>query len=79
MNSKVSCLCLTYNRPGRDELLLLEEAVMSFLQQTYPDKELLILNDHPGQKLFCNYPGVKVFNFPERFETLTDKIQFGIE
>ena len=36
----VSCLCCTYGRP-----ILLGEAVKCFLDQDYPNKELIIIND----------------------------------
>ena len=46
----VSCICPTYNRPPRHQHLL-EEAIASFLRQDYPNKELIVLNDCPGQEL----------------------------
>ena len=46
----ISCLMPTYNRiPGRQ--FLIDEALESFLLQDYEDKELIICNDTPGQKL----------------------------
>jgi glycosyltransferase involved in cell wall biosynthesis len=74
----VSCICATYNRPPGAQYLL-EEAVESFLRQTYPDKELVVLNDCPGQELVCDAPGVRVVNAPERFPTLGDKWNAAIE
>jgi hypothetical protein len=68
----VSCICATYNRPLTHQHLL-EEAIESFLRQTYPHKELLVLNDCPGQELVCDAPGVRVVNWPERIPTLGDK------
>jgi glycosyltransferase involved in cell wall biosynthesis len=68
----VSCTLLTYNRYP-DYRHLVEEAVESFLRQTYPNKELVVLNDCPGQELICDAPGVRVINVPERFPTLGDK------
>jgi hypothetical protein len=74
----ISCLCPTFNRyPALGHLL--EEAVESFLRQDYPDRELIVCNDTPGQVLSCENPRVKVFNLPERFRCLTDKIQFMID
>jgi Glycosyl transferase family 2 len=68
----VSCFCPTFNRPP-DHQYLLEEAIESFLRQTYPNKELIVLNDCPEQELVCDAPGVRVINAPERFPTLGEK------
>jgi hypothetical protein len=73
----VSCICPTYGRPPRYQHLL-EEAVESFLRQTYPNKELIVLNDCPGQELICDAPGVRVINIPERFPTLGEKYNAAI-
>lgn len=75
---RVTCICNTFNRPTFHKLILLEEAVMSFLLQTYPNKELIIVNDCAEQKLVCNYPCVRVINLPKRMETLSDKIELAI-
>lgn len=68
----VSCVCMTYNRPP-DRQYLIEEAIESFLRQDYPNKELIVLNDCPGQELICDAPGVRVINVPARYPTLGDK------
>jgi glycosyltransferase involved in cell wall biosynthesis len=68
----VSCICPTYNRPPRYQHLL-EEAIASFLRQDYPNKELIVLNDCPGQELICDEPGVRVVNVPRRFPSIGDK------
>src|SRR5215211_7231821 len=68
----VSCICPTYNRPPRYQHLL-EEAIASFLRQDYPNKELIVLNDCPGQELICDEPGVRVVNVPKRFPSIGDK------
>lgn len=68
----VSCICMTYNR-APDHVSLIEEAVESFLRQTYPRKELILINDCPEQELVCDAPGVRVINVPERYPTLGDK------
>src|SRR5688572_15193909 len=73
----VSCICPTYGRPP-DHQHLVEEAIASFVNQTYPNKELIVLNDCPGQTLVCNAPGVRVVNVPERFPTLGDKRNAGV-
>ncbi len=53
------------------------EAVESFLRQTYPNKQLLILNDTPGQTLVFDHPQVKIVNLDKRIATLTEKWFFG--
>lgn len=73
----ISCICMTYNR-APDHLFLIEEAIESFLRQTYPNKELILINDTPGQELACDAPGVRVLNVPERFVTLGDKLNAAI-
>ena len=73
----VSCICLTYNR-APDHLHLLEETVESFLRQDYPNKELIVFNDTPGQELICHEPGVIVINEPERYPTLGEKFNAAI-
>lgn len=65
----VSCFCLTYGRPR-----LLEEAIHSFLQQDYTGpKEMIVLNDYPGQILELDHPEVQVINLPKRFRTAGEK------
>ena len=73
----VSCLCPTYNRPP-DHQYLVEEAVESFLRQTYPNKELILLNDCPGQELSCDAPGVRIVNVPHRFAALGEKLNAAV-
>lgn len=74
---KISCICPTYNRVATRKYLL-EEAVESFLRQTYADKELIILNDHPGQVIEFDHPQVQVVNMKERFKTLGEKYNYAI-
>ncbi len=74
----ISCLCPTYNRYPQLGFLL-EEAVECFLRQEHPDKELLILNDTPGQKLKFEHPQVRVFNRERRLPDLSAKIQYLID
>jgi glycosyltransferase involved in cell wall biosynthesis len=74
----ISCLMPTYNRPPHG-MALLEEAVESFLRQDYPNKELLVLNDTPGQILDCSAPGVTVFNVDTRMPDLGTKVAYLIE
>jgi hypothetical protein len=82
----VSCICLTYNR-APNHLHLVGEAVESYLRQTYPAdrRQLLILNDTPGQELEVRghgshylppgdqTAGVHILNLPWRFRTLGEK------
>lgn len=75
----VTCLMPTFNRPGAGGLHLLGHAVQSFLDQDHPDKELLVGNDTPGQRLACDAPGVRVVNFPERFDSLGAKLAAMVE
>jgi glycosyltransferase involved in cell wall biosynthesis len=69
---KVSCLCATYNRAPL-YLNLVEEAVESFLRQDYPNKELIVFNDTPGQTLHFDHPEVQVVNTPFRCASLGEK------
>jgi glycosyltransferase involved in cell wall biosynthesis len=74
----ISCLCPTFNRFPQLGFLL-EEAVECFLRQDYADKELLILNDTPGQKLRFEHPQVRIFNSERRLSDLSAKIQYLID
>ena len=73
----VSCICPTYNRPPSHQHLI-EEAIESFLRQTYPNKELILLNDCGAQELVCDVPGVRVINVRDRFPSLGDKRNAGV-
>lgn len=65
----VSCLCLTYARPQ-----VLREAIWCFLQQDYPNKELIVVNDHHNPiVLDQEYPGVTLINVTQRFANLGKK------
>lgn len=74
---KVSCICPTYNRPPNYQWLV-EEAIESFLRQDYAEKELIILNDCPGQELVCDLPGVVVINVSRRFSSPGEKLNAGM-
>jgi glycosyltransferase involved in cell wall biosynthesis len=67
---KIAAVCCTYNRHR-----LLAEAVESFLRQTHPDKEMVILDDaglyEPGAA--DHLPGVKLITTRHRFRTLGEK------
>lgn len=70
----VSCLCLTYGRPH-----LLEEAVESFLRQSWDGpKELVIVNDHPRQTLIYDHPQVVIINLKRRLRTLGEKRNLSV-
>jgi len=73
----ISCVMPTYGRPA-----YVNEAVQMFLEQDYPNKELIILNDCAGQIYTCNLPtemGVRVINHAERFPNLGEKRNACIE
>ena len=65
----VTCIC-----PAQGRVELLEEAIHSFLRQDYPgEKELIVLNDDPGQTLVYEHPEVQVINVPRRFHSAAEK------
>ena len=69
----VSCICPTYNRFPIDAWML-DECVYWFTKQTYTgERELIILNDNPLQKLTCATPGVMVYNESLRYPSLGAK------
>lgn len=74
----LSCICPTYGRVP-EYINLLQESVYWFTQQTYPNKELIILNDCPEQRILCNVPNVRVLNVPSRFKTLGEKYNALVE
>lgn len=74
----ISCILPTFNRVP-DQQYLLEEAIESFLRQDYPRKELIVLSDCAGQVLVCSAPGVRVYNLPKRYDTMTKKLDAGVE
>jgi hypothetical protein len=69
----VSAICPTYGRPPNYQHLV-EEAIECFVrQETAVERELVILNDCPGQELVCHVAGVRVINHPVRYRTLGEK------
>lgn len=79
---KISCLMLTYARyrnANWNALRLVEEALECFLRQTYQDRELILINDAPTQKLNFKHPLVHVYNMPNRFNSLGEKRNFAIQ
>lgn len=55
------------------------ESVSCFLKQDYKNKELIILNDGPGEICADDLPGVRIVNVPKRFQTLGEKRNTAIE
>ena len=64
----ISCIMPTYGRPQ-----YVHESVKMFLDQDYPTKELVVLNDCAGQLFRCELPQVRVVNVSQRFATLGEK------
>ena len=69
----ISCKCTTYARVD-----LLEEAIYGFLQQKYENKELVVVNDYPLQKLIFDHPQVKIINIDSPFKSIGDKDDFTV-
>ena len=76
------CICPTYNR-ATGNIKLIEMAVASFLAQDYPNKQLIILNDTPGQLLSCNLSmgvgnpeQIDIVNSSSRIDTLGLKMHW---
>ena len=70
----VSCIMPTYGRPD-----YVMESLSMFLEQDYQNKELIILNDCPGQVFKGDFPQVRITNLDERFSTLGEKRNAIIE
>ena len=64
----------TYGRPD-----FVEESIAFFLAQDYPRKELIIINDCPGQTFTGHFPDVVIINLPDRCPSLGEKRNLGIE
>lgn len=72
---QVTCVCPTYGR-----FKWVKNAVACFLLQDYPNKKLLICNDHKVRINEAFLPdNIRVINYPKRFPTLGDKRQFMLE
>lgn len=69
----VTCITPTYGR-----FAYLCEMVWCWINQSYPNKELIIVNDQANLRITCDIPNVKVFNFNERFVGLGAKRNFAI-
>lgn len=71
----ISCKMITY---GRVEFL--EESLHSFLIQEYDgDRELVIINDYPLQKLVFDHPLVRIINLDRTFDCLGEKENFATQ
>ncbi|NIP55131.1 MAG: hypothetical protein GWN30_05690, partial [Gammaproteobacteria bacterium] len=71
----ITCYCPTFARES-----LLEESLHSFLLQDYEgEKELIIVNGNPEQKLVFDHPEVTIYNAKKRFPTVASKQLFAIE
>lgn len=71
---QISCRCITYGRTS-----FLEELLESFLKQEYEgDKELVIINDYPLQKLEFEHPLVTIINLDYTFDTIGEKENFAV-
>jgi len=70
----ISCVMPTYGRPD-----FVDESVAMFLSQDYLHKELIVLNDCPGQEFVGDFPGVRLINREQRFATLGEKRNACIE
>lgn len=70
----ISCKCITYGRVDT-----LEEALYSFLTQDYKgEKELIIVNDYPLQKLIFEHPEVRIYNLDKTFDTIGEKENYAV-
>jgi hypothetical protein len=70
----ISCKCITYGRVD-----LLEESIYSFLNQDYDgDKEMVIVNDYPEQRLYFDHPNVRIINLDKTFNTIGEKENFAV-
>jgi GT2 family glycosyltransferase len=74
--AEITALMLYYGRRS-----LAEEAMESFLRQTYPHKCLLIVNTHPDPVYFeQEYPNVTVHNLaPDYFKNLNAKYNYALK
>ena len=70
----VSCVMPTYGRPD-----YVAESIAMFLAQDYPAKELIVLNDCPGQVIKCDFPGIRIINADTRWANLGKKRNCAVE
>lgn len=81
---KVTAIMPTFGRylgAHENNLWVIEEAIQSFIRQTYPNKELVVLNDTPGQSFTLRHkrPNIRVINCASRYKTLGDKRNAAIQ
>jgi glycosyltransferase involved in cell wall biosynthesis len=70
----ISCKCITYGR-----VKFLEESLHSFLIQEYDgQKEMVIVNDYPLQRLHFDHPNVKIYNLDDTFQTIGEKENYAV-
>lgn len=70
----ISCVCPTVGKTKH-----LEEAVQSFLMQTYPNKEMIIFNNYPRMDIAFEHPNVKVINYKGEINGIGDARNKGNE
>lgn len=70
----VSCITPTFGR-----FHLLKEMYWCWTNQTYENKELIIVNDQPNLTISCDDKRVKIFNYDKRFPCLGSKRNICIE
>jgi len=75
---KVTAICMTFGRAGTKYQRLLEESIQSFLLQSWPHKELIIINDARGSELKCGAHNVQIINLPKRCLSLGEKFAIGM-
>lgn len=73
----ITMMIPTYGRAAKQPEML-NEAVYWCLSQTYPNVEVLVLNDAPNQSIFCKHPQVRVVNLPFRVPDLGSKMNLMV-
>ena len=69
----ISVITMTYKRHK-----VLEEAIQSFLEQDFEDCEMVVLNDADVIYQY-DHPKVRVINHPTRFDSIGEKLEFGMK
>jgi glycosyltransferase involved in cell wall biosynthesis len=68
----ISVLTLTYQRHH-----ILEEAIQSFLSQSYDGGEMVVINDSSDVEYVFDHPRVKIINVKDRFISISEKLKWG--